>query len=210
MRILVIAPERKPQIREIADTLEAMQQIVGGEIKIIYPYDGIALISNRDGNDLHLPPNRELRDEAGAIYNIVCGTFFLCGTTVRKKKLTSLTDEEIVLYSKIFEIPELFMNLDGRIIILPCDERKLTEEEKAETGIRKLWLRLGVTIEITGTEEKAIFCNDNLQIEDILRTVIAEGRFCLDGESYIPSEAVQAYNKTHGTAYEAENRFCNL
>ena len=121
-----------------------------------------------------------------------------------------MTDEEIELYSKVFEIPELFMNLDGRIVILPCGERKLTEEEKAEAGIRKLWLRLGVTIEITEAEEKMLFCNDNLQLADTLRAVIAEGRFWLDGESYIPSEAVQAYNKTYGMAYEAENWFCNL
>ena len=210
MRILVIAPERKPQMREIADTLEAMQQIVDGEIKAIYPYKGIALISNKNGKSLHLPPNRELRDEAGGIYDIVCGTFFLCGVSVRKKVLASLTDEQIALYSKVFEIPELFMNLDERIVILPCGERKLTEEEKAEAGIRKLWLRLGVTIEITKTEEKVIFCNDGLQMADILRTVIAEGRFCPDGESYIPSEAVQAYNRTYGTAYETEDWFCDL
>ena len=121
-----------------------------------------------------------------------------------------MTDEQIELYSKAFEVPELFMNLDGRIVILPCGERKLTEEEKAEAGIRKLWLWLGVTIEITETEEKMIFCNDNLRMEDTLRTVIAEGRFYPDGETYIPSEVVQVYNKTYGTAYEAENWFCDL
>ena len=111
MRILVIAPERKPQAREIADTLEAMQQVVDGEISAIYPYKNIALISNKNGKSLHLAPNRELRDEAGGIYDIVCGTFFLCGASVRKKTFTSLTDEEIEVYSKVFAVPELFMNL---------------------------------------------------------------------------------------------------
>lgn len=210
MRILVVAPERKPQVREISDTLESMQQVVGGKIEVIYPYDGIALVSNRDGKNLRLPPNRELRDEDGVIYDIVCGTFFLCGAPASGDDFTSLTDEEIALYSKIFSVPKLFMNLDSRIIIFPCGEKGLSEEEKMDSGIRKLWLRLGATIEITKAEEKMIFCNDDLRMADTLRTVIAEGRFCLDGETYIPSEAVQAYNKTYGTDYEAENQFCDL
>lgn len=210
MRVLVVEPERRPEVREINDSLKEMQGIVGGLIQPIYLDDSVALVCNDEGKLMDLPANRGLRDEDGVIYDIVCGTFFLCGAPASGDDFTSLTDEEIALYSKIFSVPKQFMNLDSRIIIFPCGEKELSEEKKMDSGIRKLWIRLGVTIEITKAEEKMIFCNDDLRMADTLRTVIADGRFCLDGETYIPSEAVRAYNKAYGTDYEVENQFCDL
>lgn len=39
----------------------------------------MALICNDEGKLLGLPANRALRDSEGNLYDIVCGTFFLCG-----------------------------------------------------------------------------------------------------------------------------------
>ena len=39
MRVLIVEPECRPEVREINDTLEAMQEIVGGLIQVIYPFD---------------------------------------------------------------------------------------------------------------------------------------------------------------------------
>lgn len=50
--------------------------------------------------------------------------------------------------------------------------------------MRKLWIRLGAVIEITDAEEQAIFGDDETQMENALRFVIADGRFCLDEETY--------------------------
>ena len=76
--------------------------------------------------------------------------------------------------------------------------------------MRKIWIRLGAVIEITDAEEQAIFSDDGLKMEDMLRNIIAEGRFCPDGETYIPSEAVQEFNRSYGTAYEEDNWCCDL
>ena len=76
--------------------------------------------------------------------------------------------------------------------------------------MRRIWIRLGGIIEITSAEEQQIFGDDGSQMEDTLRSVIAEGRFCPDGETYIPSEAVQEFNRTYGTAYEEDNWCCDL
>lgn len=76
--------------------------------------------------------------------------------------------------------------------------------------MKELWIRLGVVIQITEAEEQAIFSDDEEKMRDTLRLIIAEGRFCPDGETYVPSEAVQEFNRTYGTAYEEENWCCDL
>ena len=76
--------------------------------------------------------------------------------------------------------------------------------------MKELWIRLGAVIQITDAAERAIFAGDEKKMRDVLRCVIAEGRFCPDGETYIPSEAVQEFNRNYGTAYDEENWCCDL
>ena len=76
--------------------------------------------------------------------------------------------------------------------------------------MKELWIRLGAVIQITAAEEQAIFSNDEEKMRDALRTIVAEGRFCPDRKTYIPSEAVQEFNRTYGTAYDEENWCCDL
>ena len=42
-----------------------------------------------------LPANRALRDESGAVYDIVCGTFFLCGAPSDSESFSGLTTEQV-------------------------------------------------------------------------------------------------------------------
>ncbi len=76
--------------------------------------------------------------------------------------------------------------------------------------MKELWIRLGIVIQITDAEEQAIFSDDEEKMRDTLRTIVAEGRFCPDGETYVPSEAVQEFNRTYSTAHEEENWCCDL
>lgn len=122
MRILVVEPERRPEVREIDGSLEAMQEIVGGLLQTVYPFEeSVALICNDDGKFLDLPANRGLRDERGQIYDIVSGTFFLCGALPNSDHFTSLTPEQIERYRKLFYIPEMFWGMDGRIVCVPME-----------------------------------------------------------------------------------------
>ena len=78
MRILVVEPERRPEVREIDGSLEIMQGIVGGLIQVLYPFDEpVALVCNDEAKLMDLQANRGLRDQNGQIYDIICGTFFL-------------------------------------------------------------------------------------------------------------------------------------
>lgn len=90
MRILVIEPEKKPEEKEISDSLRAMQDIVGGLIQSVYPFDeSVALICNEEGKLMGLPANRGLRNKDGQVYDIVFGTFFLCGAPPDCEHFTS-------------------------------------------------------------------------------------------------------------------------
>ena len=122
MQVLVVEPERRPEVREINNSLSAMQEIVGGLIQPIYLFDEpVALVCNDEGKLLDLPANRGLRNKDGQIYDIVCGTFFLCGAPPDSDHLTSLTPEQIQRYQERFYAPEMFWGLDGHIVCLPLE-----------------------------------------------------------------------------------------
>lgn len=122
MRILVVEPERRPQLREIDSSLRSMQEIVSGPIQTSYPFeDAVILVCNREGRSMDLPANRRLRDKDGRTYDIVCGTFLLCGVPDDSDHFTSLTTEQIERYQKIFYTPEMFSVMDGHIVCQPLE-----------------------------------------------------------------------------------------
>ena len=120
MLVLMIEPGQAPRCLELSHSLEEMQKAVGGFIQILYPFgEPVALVCNEEGKLLGLPANRALRDESGAVYDIVCGTFFLCGAPPESDMLEGLTEEQASRYERRFARPELFLNLGGRVICLP-------------------------------------------------------------------------------------------
>ena len=66
---------------------------------------------------------------------------------------------------------------------------------------KNLWMRVGMSIKLTDSEVDLILSNGNDSAK-ILKKAIEEGRYCLDGESYVPMECVEDFNKTYGTNYE--------
>ena len=118
MRIIVVEPQMKPTIRHINESLASMQDVVGGTIQAMYPYDdAVALVVNDEGKVLGLPMNRALRDDDGAVYDIVHGTFFICGLS--EDSFASLTDEQLHRFMRIYATPELFLRMNNQIVILP-------------------------------------------------------------------------------------------
>ncbi len=109
---------------ELEDSLGAMQRCVGGTIEAVYEPGGrdAALICNDEGKLLGLPLNRALRDEEGEIYDVVAGTFFICGAPPDSESFTSLTDEQVDYWLKRFAKPEFFVRVNGKIICVPVEE----------------------------------------------------------------------------------------
>ena len=95
MQVVIVEPRKEPMVQNIGNDLKAMQEIVGGTIQAVYPFEEpIALICNEEGKLLGLPLNRALRDETGAVYDIVAGTFFLCAAPADSEHFESLTEEQ--------------------------------------------------------------------------------------------------------------------
>ena len=120
MKILLVEPGRRPVLKEIDGSLKSMQQAVGGTIQAIYPFDEpVALICNDEGKLLGLPLNRALRDKEGRIYDVVAGTFFLCGVPSDSDRLESMPEGLVERYQKMFLTPEVFIRVNGRMNCIP-------------------------------------------------------------------------------------------
>ena len=132
MKVLVIEPHKPPYPLEIDGTLVAMKQIVGGTIQAVYPFsDHVALICNDEGKLLGLPLNRALyHPETDELYDIIAGTFFLCGAPPDTDSFSSLTNEQMEKYTQYFRSPETFMKMNGRIVAIPEATKYETENHK--------------------------------------------------------------------------------
>ena len=110
MKILVIEPLKEPYTKEIDGSLENMQNLVGGLIQAIYPFNNpeIALICNDEGKLMGLPPNRALFDKDGNIVDIVAGTFFLCSAPADSENFESLNEEQIKENTERFKNIEIY------------------------------------------------------------------------------------------------------
>ena len=125
MRILVVEPGRVPHEKDIPSTLAAMQAVVCGTVQAIYPFpEPVALICSDEGKLLGLHLNRALRNDDGSIYDVVAGTFFLCGVSSAAEDFASLTDEETQKFRKHFWYPEAFIRVGGVILAIPVERSK--------------------------------------------------------------------------------------
>ena len=124
MRIIIVEGGKRPYEAELEHDLESMRRCVGGNIEVVYEPGGrdAALICNDEGKLLSLPLNRALRDEEGEIYDIIAGTFFICGAPPDSESFTSLTDEQVDYWLKSFAKPEFFVRVNGQIICVPVEE----------------------------------------------------------------------------------------
>ena len=120
MQVIVVEPKKKPTAQDIGSDLESMQKIVGGSIEAIYPFEEpVALICNEKGKLLNLPLNRALRDDEGNVYDIISGTFFLCAAPPDSNHFAGLTDQQVKTYMERFAMPEMILNVDGALFVLP-------------------------------------------------------------------------------------------
>ena len=120
MQVVVVEPEKKPMVQDIDAGLESMQKTVGGSIEAVYPFDEpVALICNEEGKLLNLPLNRALRDDEGKVYDIISGTFFLCAAPPDSNRFAGLTDQQVKTFMERFAMPEMFLNVDSELFVLP-------------------------------------------------------------------------------------------
>lgn len=91
IQILKVEPGKSPVFTEIENTLEAMQEVVGGHIEKVDPWGGdVALICNEESRIKCQRPNRLILDGTGRVFDVICGTFFLCLAPRNSEHFTSL------------------------------------------------------------------------------------------------------------------------
>ena len=116
IRVLLVEPMEKPRLVTVPHTLESLQKLVDGSLQAVYPWDDpIGLVCDDDGIANGKIPNRALLDEDGNPYDIVKGTFFICGLS--PQDFDSISDELAAKYTERFCWPEMFMRtMDDHVI----------------------------------------------------------------------------------------------
>lgn len=117
IRVLLVEPMGKPRLVTVEHTLENLQKLVDGDIEAVYPWDEdpVAVVCDEDGIANGKIPNRVLEDEDGNPYDILKGTFFICGLS--PDNFASISDEMAEKYTEKFRWPEMFMRtLDGHVV----------------------------------------------------------------------------------------------
>ena len=128
MTVVACYPGKTAQVIEIDGSLESMQQIVGGYIEAIYPFDDpVAIICNEEGKLNGLPLNRALYTEDGEMFDIAHGNIIICG--LGEEDFASLQGELLEKYLEKYKQPETFIKVGSDILAI-----KLPEEQKQTEG----------------------------------------------------------------------------
>lgn len=125
LKVLLVKPGELVKQVEISDTLEAMQETVGGYIESYMPFEeeDVALVCNDEGKMNGLPLNRAIKDDNGEIIDVIHGDFFICYAPIGSENFHSLPDELMEKYNERFRYPEdFFRSPEGNgIIAIPYE-----------------------------------------------------------------------------------------
>lgn len=116
IRVLLVEPMEKPRLVTVEHTLENLQKLVDGDLQAVYPWDDpVGLVCDDDAIYNGKVPNRALLDEEGKPYDIVKGTFFICGLS--PQDFDSISDELAEKYTERFRWPEMFFRtMDDHVV----------------------------------------------------------------------------------------------
>lgn len=65
----------------------------------------------------------------------------------------------------------------------------------------KLWCRIGATLYLNEKELDILLSEDSDKAKDLLKRMIYDNRFRLEGESYIPESSIVAFNEEYNKEY---------
>ena len=118
---LVVEPGKRPYTKKIQPGLKSLQREVGGHIEAVYPFpEPVTIVCRESGKLDGCPLNRALRDEAGAIYDVIAGTFLVVGLT--DEDFGSLSPELLQVFTKRFQKPEAFAMVNGELLAFPLED----------------------------------------------------------------------------------------
>lgn len=130
--VLLVEPCKRPKVIKIENTLEKLQELVGGYIEVLYPFeDKVAVIVSEEGKINGLPLNRAVRNEENKIIDIIAGTFIVAEID-NNDVLVSLSNNLNTKYYKRFYQPERFIKSCWGYHCLPYIPKKSGDDENEE------------------------------------------------------------------------------
>lgn len=137
IRVILCKPGEKASITEIGDSLESMQEAVGGWIEEYMPFeDEVAIVCNEEGKINGLTLNRAITDEDGQLLDIIAGDFFIAYAPIASERFHSMPEELEKKYLEKFEMPEMFYRDNGSIKTIKYDPDSI-HTEKASVGYER-------------------------------------------------------------------------
>lgn len=118
--VLYVEPGKYPRMMEIEDSLEAMQQLVGGDIEEYMPFDDeVAIVCNEEGKIRGEELNRAIYGQDKQMLDIIAGKFFVCYAPIKSESFLSMPKELAEKYRERFKYPERFTRTNEGIVAKP-------------------------------------------------------------------------------------------
>lgn len=78
--------------------------------------------------------------------------------------------------------------------------------------MKKLWMRVGMLLSLDDIECDEILGDefDAGRMAQIIRSAFTDGRAKLDGNTYVPADAIYDFNNLYGTDYSDAEPECEL
>lgn len=133
MTVLAVEPGYAPYEKTIPHDVYAMQEIVGGPITSVYPYnEPVAIVANDEGILLGMDFNRSVEGGYGGLF----GTFFVCGLTV--DDFCSLPPDQMERFKKKFHKAEILVAFYGNepVTLKVEPKQKVLKQEKCHSKER--------------------------------------------------------------------------
>lgn len=112
MKVLKVV-EGTAQVIDMHITLSNLQEHIGGDIKIVYSEEDIAIVCDMRGNTKGLKPNIVLC-RSGMLQDVIVGTCIICGLS--SEDFTGLTDAQIEKYLKLVNNAKTGMVVGGMFV----------------------------------------------------------------------------------------------
>ena len=116
INVLLIEPGKYPKQIEIEDTLEAMQETVGGYIEEYMPFDDeVAIVCNEEGKMNGAELNRAIYSNDKEILDIIAGKFFIAYAPIESESYLGMPKHLKKKFEDKFRYPERFYQTDKGI-----------------------------------------------------------------------------------------------
>lgn len=139
IKVLLVEPGKYPQEVYVENTLEALQNVVGGKFDCLFPFaEPVSMITNTESKTHGEALNRALYDAHGKVCDVIAGKFIVVG--LGDDNFCSLTKEQLNRYEKIFHQPEAFVRMGKGITAVPItgDKAKGGIEDQKKMSVKKI------------------------------------------------------------------------